>query len=642
MDFNYNNQVINQQRFYQGQSVDKKLGAAASFQYSRGLDWRKNPSQLVQAMQPRRIDDGNLPDMIVHIVQTPTGERFGIGKEGHFYLIDSNNDIVELGSIGENSGHGMVYFQPTDTIYISGQKNIHKFSPVSDTATRKLTRDYLASSLSTNTTGSFPSIRTGGVNTYAVPTSYTENDTNRLKFTMDIEPLTGIILDVADKGTGDWTIEIHDPTERVMATKTIVAADMENEEVEFTIDPTELLVKPNAMIYHAHVKVSTGTGTIRCATANDLNTANFELRADRMVATNNGYHPMAHFLQYLAVQNGRYLSVWEPLSDAPDNSEYKRHRLTYPDGYEGCGIDSTDEYLIQALEKRSTDNEREFQEGLLAFWDGLTGSYNFYIRIKEGAPEAMYVKDNVPHFIIGGTLYVWLGGKTLTKVRDLPNIDNDFTGVKDITHAYPNVMTSFKKLLHIGYPSVTANENLEFGVYNFGTASADFNPSFGYQYALSHQQINRTDASELEIGCLQAFGDEMYISWRKGTEYGLDVVDSNCAVAPYFKWLALKFDAQNVHKQKGANKIVVTTSAIPAGTELYLIYTADDGTEQVITSPGTTGETQVVFTIDGLRYNELDYGFYGTSESDVTTPLVIKGVALEWDPFRDEDMMNAE
>jgi len=56
----HQNEIINQQAFFGGTSFDKKIGTENSMQYLRGFDWRKNPSELVQAMQARQIDSGNL------------------------------------------------------------------------------------------------------------------------------------------------------------------------------------------------------------------------------------------------------------------------------------------------------------------------------------------------------------------------------------------------------------------------------------------------------------------------------------------------------------------------------------------------------------------------------------------------------
>jgi len=651
MSDQHQNEIINQQAFFGGTSFDKKIGTENSMQYLRGFDWRKNPSELVQAMQARRLDVGNLDGLPVNIVQVITGERFLITDNGNLWLIKTDNTLQRIGDIGEDSGIGMVYRTDTDLLYIAGASAIHTYGFIQATATdRKITRNFLGANSSTNTSGSYPSVRSGGTVTYTLLTELSEQAPNKLNFTSDIEPLETIRLNVAAKGTGDITVVIHDPLDRVIASKTLTAAEITaalptgTGYLDFDFSPVaELLVKPNARTYHAHVYVSTGTTTLYTSTDGDLNTADFEIDASRLVPTRNGFHCMEHFLQYIAIQNGRYLSLYEPLSDNnPDNTEYLRHKLTLPDGFEGNGMTKTDEFLIQAFEKVSTDATRISNEGLLVFYDGLSGSYNFYIELTEGAPQALYTKGNIPHIIVGGTLYVYLGGKELTRVRDLPFIDNDFTGVKETTRMYPYSMGVYKKLLHIGFPGTTTNEDLEYGIYNYGTVMPEFPSSFGLQYRLSHGLYN-TDVgtTDLKIGTVRGFGDELYIGWQKGSEYGLDIIDSNCKVAESFKATVRQFDARNVHKTKGVNRILIHTSAVPAGTTVYPTYTLDDGTEQVGTTAMAEGDTEIELTVDD-RFHVIDYGLQGTSENTVTTPLRVKGIALEWDPLRDEDIGNAE
>lgn len=645
----HQNEIINQQAFFGGTSFDKKIGTEASMQYLRGFDWRKNPSQLVQGMQARRLDAGNLDGLPVNIVQVITGERFMITDIGSLWLIKTDNTLQKVGDIGEASGVGMLYREDTDLLYIAGETSIHVYGFIQDASGRKLTRSFLGTSSSTNTSGSYPSVRSGGTSTYTLGTAINEATNQKLYFTSDIEPLETLRLNFADKGSGDVTVVIHDPLDRTIASKTLTASELTAliptgaGEVDLDFSPVaELLVKPNARTYHAHVYVSTGTTTLR-SSENSLNTADFEIDASRLVPTRNGFHCMEHFLQYIAIQNGRYLSLYEPLSDSnPSNTEYLRHRLTLPDGFEGCGMAKTDEFLIQAFEKVSTDTNRISNEGLLVFYDGLSGTYNFYIELTEGAPQALFTKGNIPHVVVGGTLFVYLGGKELTRVRDLPFTDNDFTGVKDTTRLYPYSMASFKKMLHVGFPGATTNEALEFGVYSYGSVLPEFPSSFGFSYQLSHGSLS-TDVgtTDLKIGCTRGFGDELYIGWQKGTQYGLDIVDSNCTVASSFKATVRQFDARNVHKQKGVNRVVVSTEPVPEGTTVYPTYTLDNGTEQVSTVAMSSGDTQAVFTIDD-RFHVIDYGLQGSSESDVTEPLRVTGIALEWDPLKDEDIADAE
>lgn len=643
--------IINQQSFYNGLSFDETIGADSSLSYIKGFDWRKNPSELVQAMQPRQIDSGNLDDLIVNIIQvSATGERFGLGTKGNFYLIDTTNAVQKIENIGENGAFGLTYHEPTDTIYITGVTSIHKFGAVKDTANRKLTRNYLTTSVSTYNTGSSPAFRNGGGSSYTVPNTPTpdESSTNaRLDFLSDIEPLSGIRIKIGSPSSGDWTIKIHDPLHREIATSTIPAADIKPNDFNlFTFAPTELLVKPNAMTYHVHISCTTSGGTVITGTDGNFNTADFSIQADRLVSSGNGIHCMIQFLQYIIIGNGRYFSLWEPLTDAPDNTEYQRHALTLPSGYQSCGVTTTDEFVMMAFEKKSVIPSRKSNEGLLVMYDGLSGTYSQYIELKEGAPQALYTKDNIPHMIISGTLYVYLGGKSITRIRDLPNTDNDFTGVKDDTVSYPYAMASFKKLLHMAYPSESSNQALEYGLYNYGSVAAEYKPSFGYQYGLSHEILSNTSTISLKTGCVAAFGDEMYISWQKTvdgvTSYGLDIVDSKCKVARSFKARSRRFDGRNIHKKKGALQVFINTNPIPSGTKVYPFYKLDDEPEVVRKDPMKEGQVEAVFNIAGKEFRKIDYGVVGTSEATVGTPLRVRGIAIEWDPKQEEGTVNGE
>lgn len=649
-EYSPNYEIINQQAFFGGTSFDKKIGIENSLQYLRGFDWRKNPSSLVQGMQARGIDNGALDGLPLNIEQAVTGERFLITDIGSLWLIKSDNTLLRIGDIGEPAGGGLLYRTDNDTLYISGQKSIHTYGFIKDASNRKLTRNFLAASKSTNTKGSYPSIRSGGNNTYTLPTTSTINEENtkaKMLFTSDISPLETIRFKVVAPGTGDVTILVHDPLNQVIATKTLTTAELNaafliNSKVSWTFTPIDILVKPNARQYHVHIYASTGTTTIQVATADDLSTADFEIDASRMVTTRNGFHPIEQFLQYIAVGNGRYLSFYEPLTDGnADNTEYLRHRLVLPDGYEMNSMAKTDEFLLMAFEKVSTDTNRVANEGLLVFFDGLSGNYNFFIELTEGAPQAAFTKGNIPHIMVGGTLFMHLGGKELTRVRDMPKIDTDFQTTKDVTRMYPYSMASFKKMMHVGFPGITQDPTLEFGVYSYGSVMPEFASSFGFSYMLSHGLINTDNgANALKIGTVRGFGAEMYIGWQLGTKYGLDIVDSNCAVAKNFKATVRQFDARNIHKLKEARSIVVSCDPVPANTRFTITYTIDNGTEVVKTTTLAAGKTQLVEPINE-RFHQIDYGVVGTSDDGVIIPVRINGIALEWDPLPDEGTTDA-
>lgn len=623
--------IIAYQSFQGGIATDDKVGIENSHAYSRAVDFRKKPGQLSPLAETRRIGSNNIVDLIQQIIQINDGTRYGLGDQGYLYSIDNSNNVVVKGKLDDGAA-GMVYRDDLDEMYMSSSTTVSYYGKFPNPI------------INVNKYAESPSVissasSSGGTNTYTLPTSIIENATNIQEFESDIEPLVKIRVQVANNGTGNWTLTLHDDANNILATSTVTNANItDNTFLDFEFSSQiRLYVKPSARAYHFHLTSTVADGTVKCTTANDLNTCDYSIYADRLVDTNNGLHPMAQFLQYICIGNGRYLSVWEPLADQPSNLEWLRHRLDFGDGYEVCSITPTDEYLVIGVERRSTSGSRDFQDGKLFFWDGLSEAHNFSIEVKEGAPEGMYTSGNMPYIIINGALYVWAGGKNLIKLRTLLNTDTEFSNVSDSTHVYPNMMGVRRGVLVFGYPSVTASTTMEHGVFSYGAVDKNYPMSFGYNYDISTdtKTYNGTDA--LRIGTVRSFGDSLYISWRDDTEptgfkYGLDVVDNDSNPAIEGTWEARVYDGQAVFKQKNANDMKIVCAALPAGVRLKMKYKVDRGS-WVYPDDGvlTEGDTYRVAKINE-RNHEIQIGFDWDTDpagSAATEPFIVLCMALD-------------
>lgn len=624
---NSTDKVLSVQEFYGGQSSDAAIGPKASFSYGRAIEFRRSPSELTVLPGPRKISGGVVTDLIMNIVQVDNGTRYGLGNTGKFYKIDTNNVVSNVGSISDGTD-GLLYRSDSDAIYMATATTIVRYAPISGTPTFDHT---YGPSKSTDTSAS----ASGGSQTYSVPTTITESSTTKCSFTPDIEPFYSIKVNIVSKGTGDWTLTLHDGLDTVLATKTIANADLVSGQlIEFRFSSqVRGYVKPNARTYHWHMTSTAADGTLQVATANDLSTADYELWADRLVDTINGLHPMAQFLQYTLIGNGNYVAVWEPLSPGdPPNNEFERHRLTLPSGYEVCGITATDEFAVIACEKRSTDASKDFQQGLLILWDGTAQTYNRIINVSGGSPDSIYTKDNYPYFIVNGALCAWLGGVNIVTIRTLANTNNAYRDATDATRTYPNMMTVRDNILHFGFPSTTTNTAIEHGVYTWGTLDKDYPNTFGYGYVIS-TQTNLNTAGTLQLGCVRNFGDEMYISWRDGENYGLDIVDSYCDPAPVAKFRLRRFDAGSVRKTKKALRMAIDTAAIPSGVTLTPIHQIDDSAEETHT-PMSAGDTEITSTIQRGLFKRITVGF--DLQITGTESPTIYADSLLWNPLPDE------
>jgi hypothetical protein len=623
-----NHRIFSNQHFYGGQSSDEAIGTEASFSYSRAMDHRRNPSQLTVLPGPREIGQGVVQDLILNIVQAQNGTRYAYGDQGNVYRINTDNTVNYLNKFTTGSD-GCLYRSDSDAVYFATQTDVRRYYPISATPTFDQT---YGPSKSVDTAAT----RTGGANTYTVPLAIDEGQS--CTFQPDIEPFYSMKVKVVTKGTGTMTLTLHDGLNNTLSTKTLTNAEVSGGQVEFVF-PAQVraLVKPNARTYHYHLTSSVADTTVACSTAGSLSTADYELWASRLVDTVNNFHPMAQFLQYTCIGNGNYLAVWEPLSDSnPSNSEFQRHRLVFPSGFEVCGLAVTDEFLVIACEKRSTDGTKDFQEGKLFTWDGVARTYNQVVDVSGGSPEGMYTHENYPFFFVNGTLCAWPGGKNIVKVRTVANTDTMFTSTIDNTHVYPNMLTVRDNMLHAGYPSITTNSAIEHGVYIWGSLEKNYASSFNYGYVPSSMQTTPTGTS-LQMGCVVNFGDELYMSWKaSNSSYGLDIVDSICKPAPVAKWRSRRFDAGATYKKKLAASTQVNTAVLPPGVTITPTYRIDNDTEVVQTEAAKTeGKDEVQATI--LKdFKRIVYGFDVACEGEelVNSP-VIYADSLKWDPYSD-------
>lgn len=616
--------ILTNQKFYGGQSSDEAIGTEASFSYSRALEHRRNPSQLTVLPGPRKISAGVCLDLPLNIVQVTDGTRYAYGDQGYVYKINTSNVVTYLNKLPSGSD-GCLYRSDSDAVYFATQTDLRRYYPISGTPTFDVT---YGPSKSIDTAA----YRAGG--TLATTIGTTIDEGSYCSFQPDIEPFYSIKVNILNKGSGDWTLTLHDGLNNILATSTILAANMAVGSVEFVFSSQiRALVKPNARTYHFHL-TTTGSGTVASSTADSLNTADFELWAHRLVDTVNNLHPVAQFQQFTLIGNGRYLAVWEPLTDnSPPNAEFQRHRLTFPSGFEVCGIAVTDEFAVIACEKRSTDGTKDFQEGKLFTWDGTAQTYNQVIDVSGGSPEAIQSHENYPYFIVNGTLCAWPGGKNIIKVRTLANTDTTYTDTVENTHAYPNMMAIRDNLLHFGYPSTTTNTAIEQGVYVWGSLEKNYPATFNYGYVASHL-VNT--GSTIQLGCVRNFGDEMYIGWKDvNGNYGIDIVDSICDPAPVFKWRARRFDGGATYKKKVATRMLLNTATLPTDVTITPTYRIDNAAEQTLTEFAMAAtEDEKVIPIDQGKFRRVVYGFDGTCTGTATPTIYADSLA--WNPILGE------
>lgn len=576
-----------QQDFEGGIAIDVKVGIKNSSAYLQSFDFRSSPSQLTPNRAPTREDNGVVTDLIQNEVMTKDGTIFAIGSKGNFY----KRTTAGVWSVEANLSpgfFGLDYRQDADAIYITHGTTASLYTGISTANPIMNPSYYNISQVTTDNSAAegfnvnpndFSTV--GGATTYTLPTTINEGPTNLRYFQSDIEPINKIsIFFQGAAPAGNVTLTLHDGLNNVLATSTILAANIKPNTWNDFVFATQvrIYILPNARTYHFHLTDSVGSDAfVSCDTQQDLSTADMQLWADRFVLTKNGMHPMQRFLQYEMMGNGNYLSIWEPISDPPTNAEWQRHALVFPQEYEVCGLAQNNEFILIAAEKNTSTSQTP-QAGVLFFWDGISSTYNYDVPIPEGSPYGLFTYKNVAYYYAGGSWWSISSPTTEpVKLRNFPTASSGVAANVPIT-VYPYAGTVRNGVALMAWPSKTTNTNVKFGVYSWGQTDTNFPNSFGYDYVISTGSQNYSVSNNLQIGMVQAFGDILHISWQDTLNggYGIDVVTSASNFAPTAIWQGLIIDNNYAAKQKTGNYVECYYS-IPAGVTITLGYSINRG-----------------------------------------------------------------
>lgn len=646
--------AVVQSNFEGGMSHDPRLGTKHSFAYGQALDFRKTPGQMSVLPGAAKESGSTVTDLVVNAVMDQYGAIWEYGNTGKVYK-RTTAAAYSLYGTTTTAAMGMSYRQDMDAIFLAGTKTMHRLYGFAS-GTPTLTSDYYATSYSTynNTTNAGFNVnayQTGSVNTTTVNTTIiTEASTSQRFFQTDIEPISKISVWITIAGTGTWTLTLHDGENNTLGTATLDATSVAAGAFNDFVFANQIRVypSPNARTYHIHLTKTGVFGVVASSSNNDLSTADLRVYADRLINTNNGMHPMIRFQQYECIGNGNYLSVWEPISATPTNSEWYRHKLTFPSEYEVCGLTIQNEFLVIACERKTTSTTQVPQQGILFFWDGLSSTYNYFLPIPEGSPYSIATYKNVIYYQAGGD---WFGVASPSllpvKIRRMPGVDTEYTNTQAVTAGYPQMMTVRNGILMMGFPSATTATTIPAGVYSWGSVDKNFPNAIGYSYVISTGTQYYSGANNLQIGMVKSFGNTLLISWRDTANYGVDRVDSNSSPAGTAIYRSLVFDNEYTGKEK-TGLYIECYFVIPAGATLQLGYAMNSAIDSATftVDPNAYSSTNLYlgqsgyarFYLDRGRFREIQSQLTITSTSNTTAP-VIHMVALVFDDNSSEMLM---
>lgn len=680
--------LVGNTEFYGGLSTDKKIGIENSYYDAVSMDVRKSPSQMTVLPQSREIDDQNVvTGLITAMTQTKDGIIWALDENGKLYSINANNVVSAVDNTAISSGHGLVYALSQDALWYADGKHtlfsygkiinprgsargVHIFETIQDNS------EYIDNSITTNYAGNYvsnpdvPRNPTQDITPvfydFNCLTSISETQTDKALFLPGISPVAQIGVFIKTKGSGTLKVVIHDQNDNVVAESGAIAASQlaTNTYNYFEVLPditSPMTAQNQATIvpwagdlsegggeYHIHVVASSSGYVLQTVIENSLYYGmRFTARGYSLCETYNHKHPVAIY-KSVYVGNGQYVAELQgqALSDYIDDTMYLPHRLRLDDGFEVCSIATSDEYVVIGAEKYSQDSARGFQAGKLYFWDGESDSPNFSIECNMGSPRCIYNYANITYVIINGALYAYTGGKELIKVRTMKGTDNEFSGFNTTTDVFPNMITTRREIMLIGFPSITTSRKTRFGIYGWGSIDKNYPNCFTHNYTIpgATSQYN-TENQTLRLGCVYNFGDALFYGYEVNGNPALATVDNESGAAEVFHWTSLCYDAGSPILEKSGLRIGIYFDKLPEGVTITPIFRIDEGDVFPVSSgeyetvdingelwckgkhTAVAGDRSVRCDIN-QRIHEFQYGFIGTTNNGMVTP-VIKQVSAE-------------
>src|SRR3990167_1108180 len=398
-------------------------------------------------------------------------------------------------------------------------------------------------------------------NTYALTAALSEAAADKQTFIPTRDPQKSIQVNVSDKGDdASWTLVVHDPQNREMASKTVTNANLNTGNFEFVFDSVWRPIIGVSYHFHVYGSSTTGAPAVVSGTSNNLETGQFTSYYQFLVEDTK-FHPIDNILNFIGIGNERYLATYDP-----STGTYNPHRLTFPSGWKVRCLARWREYYAIGCWKG--DEVTDFDQGMIFFWNGTKDTYNFFVEVPEGGINAMLGSQSTLSFVAGyqGDLLEYKGGDEAKKVKRIPKITDD-----KYIEILPGALVKWRTLLQIGV-GVTDSATIEQGVYSWGKRNVSYVDSLSLDHVIS---TGISESTGVKISLVMAMQKDLLIGWKDNTSYGLDNVTPGGA--PYAEG-SIEFlvrDEGGIWKEKMPMVIRVDFEPFAADESVGLQYKLD-------------------------------------------------------------------
>lgn len=384
--------------------------------------------------------------------------------------------------------------------------------------------------------------------TYNVPTSISEASSDLKQITPAKSPYEAVAIYVQSKGTGNWTLTIHDSSNNTVASVTVLNVDLPASAGLHLFELSSLWYPVIGETYHIHLTSTVADGTVGTITNADFST----VRGISYTQSDSEFHPMRVQNQVLFIGDRNFVHQVESGVFTQDALDIER-----PYRVKSFGKFDTD-LLIGTIIDNNIPKAQIYR------WDTYSPSFANIDDVDEVGINAFIPADNdvIVSAGINGNLYFY-NGAILIPMKTIPG--NYSPTVYSRVH--PNAVANFKGLPMFGFSNGSGNPTSQ-GVYSFGSRGYGYPRVLNLEFPVSERSDDEFVLSNIEIGAMAVVGNKLLVSWKNtsaGT-YGVDAIDyGNKLEYAYFEtrvWLIRRWQL-NAYKHH-----MVDYASLPENTSI--------------------------------------------------------------------------
>lgn len=285
----------------------------------------------------------------------------------------------------------------------------------------------------------------------------------------------------------------------------------------------------------------------------------------------------------MRIKNGvLYIGDGKLVAQVDENGTFTADALDLPSQYRISALgELSTELLIGTFVNDNVSDVRLFR------WDTWSVSWSFDDNVPEVGINAFIPMDNATIVQAGtkGNIYYYDN----SVLQQFKRMSGDWSSTnKALVHS--EAVASFKGLPLFGLSNSSGNPTLQ-GVYSLGSWASNYPKVLNLEYVISQAKL-----ASIEIGAIAVIGDNILVSWKDGSNYGVDTIDTSN------KYNSAYLETRNINVERDILKkfnAKIFYRSLPASTDITLKYSINDAAYQAATTI-TDSDRNLIYTSEDL------------------------------------------